>query len=204
MLLTIHSLSAMEKNDSVTIEARDIITRQSDESISRNFFVEFGGPAYGVASIGYDQRFRPKSVFGFRVGFSIIYGSTNDEFGWFGAWDGGPCRYVDFNGVTLPLEVNAILGKRASKLELGIGVTPCILERHEEKYLGYYPDRNEPVVKDGTRLNIFGTFNVGYRLQRKSGFFLRAGLTFMEGSLKSAPFDGMTLLPYLSLGYTIR
>lgn len=178
------------------------INHKSDDSISRNIFIEFGGPSLGIG-IGYDQRFKPTSVFGFRAGLSFTSGSWDDS-GWFGAYDGGSYTKVDFKGVTIPMEVNAIMGKRASKFELGIGATPCILHRHEVKYWGWYPDNSGTDVKDGSRINIFGNLNVGYRLQRKSGFFLRAGLTFLIGDIKCSPIDGLLLIPNISLGYTIR
>lgn len=178
------------------------VSLKSDDLISRNLFLELWGSSLGVG-IGYDQRFKPTSVFGFRAGLSFTNGSWDDG-GWFGAYDGGAYTNVDFKGVTIPLEVNAIMGKRASKFELGIGATPCILHRHEVKYRDYYPDNMESDITDGTRINIVGTLNIGYRLQRKSGFFMRVGFSFILGDLKCSPIDGLILLPYLSLGYTIR
>lgn len=203
LLLTIDYMSAME-NNLPTIEKSDTvnINHKSDDLISRNLFVEFGGPSFGIG-IGYDQRFKPKSVFGFRVGLSFTNGSWDDS-GWWGAYDGGAWTSVDFKGVTLPLEVNAIMGKRASKFELGVGATPCILHRYEMKHWGWHPEHSGTDIKEGTRLNILGTLNIGYRLQRKSGFFLRVGFTFLIADLKCSPIDGLLLIPNLSLGYTIR
>lgn len=201
LLLTINSLSAMENNDVTAIESSDTITvnNKTDGLISRNLFIEFGGPSLGVG-IGYDQRFKPNSVFGFRTGISFTNGSY-DNGGWWGANDGYYTK-VDFSGITLPLEANAIMGNRASKFEIGIGATPCILERTERIYNRWHHNHN--LDKHGVKLNIFGTLNVGYRLQRKSGFFLRVGLTFLIGDLKCSPLDGLLLIPNLSLGYTIR
>lgn len=102
------------------------------------------------------------------------------------------------------LEVNVITGKRASKFEIGVGATPCILHRHEVKYRESYIDGSVKEVKDGSRINIFGTLNIGYRLQRKSGFFLRAGLTYLVGDIKYSPFDGAYIIPNVSLGFTIK
>ena len=198
-ILTINSVCAMENSEpSATASSDSINTNQiSDDLISRNLFVEFGGPTLGVG-IGYDQRFKPNSVFGFRAGVSFTNGSFDDG-GWWGAYYEDYTK-VDFSGVTLPLEANAIMGKRASKFELGVGATPCILKRTDTNYLNWH----HYTIKQGVRLNIFGTLNVGYRLQRKSGFFLRAGLTFLIGDLKCSPLDGLLLIPNLSLGYTIR
>lgn len=204
ILLTINSVSAMGNNSEQTIESSDTInvTKKSDELISRNLFVEFVGPSFGVG-VGYDQRFKPNSVFGFRTGLAFTSGSFDDS-GWFGYWDGCGYTDIDFKGVTIPLEINAIMGSRASKFELGVGATPCILHRHEEEHWGWKPEHSGINIKDGLRLNIFGTINIGYRLQRKSGFFLRSGFTFLLGDLKCSPLDGWILVPNLSLGYTIR
>lgn len=203
-IMTINCLSAFGKNDGMSTESTDSITvnHKPDDLISRNLFLEFGGPSFGVG-IGYDQRFKPNSVFGFRAGVSFTNGSWDDS-GWWGAYDGGEYTRLEFKGVTLPLEVNAIMGKRASKFELGVGATPCILHRYEEKHWGWHPEHSGSYAKDGIKLNIFGTLNIGYRLQRKSGFFLRTGLTFLIADLNCSPMDGLLLIPNLSLGYTIR
>lgn len=203
-ILTFNSIFAIDNDLSLASTSTDSISisRNSDDLISRNLFVEFGGPSLGIG-IGYDQRFKPMSVFGFRAGLSFTSGSWDDS-GWWGAYDGGAYTSVDFKGVTIPLEVNAIMGKRASKFELGVGATPCILHRYEVYHWGWYPGQSGNDIKDGIKLNVFGTLNIGYRLQRDSGFFLRAGLTFLIGDLKCSPMDGLLLIPNLSLGYTIR
>lgn len=204
MLLTLNCLPAKDMNDVQTIELPDTITvnQKSDELVSRNLFIEFGGASFGVG-IGYDQRFRPNSVFGFRAGLAFTSG-TWDDAGWWGAYDGDAYTSVNFKGITLPLEVNAIMGKRASKFELGLGVTPCILDRYEEQHWGWHPEHSGNDVREGVKLNILGTINVGYRLQRKSGFFLRVGMTYLIGDLKCSPIDGVFVMPNLSIGYTIK
>ena len=203
LLLTINSMSAIDKNVATCTNSSDSINinqKPSDDLISRNLFAEFYGPSLGIG-IGYDQRFKPNSIFGFSAGLAFTNGSCDDD-GWFGAYDGGKHTYIEFKGITLPIEANAIMGKRASKFELGIGATPCIFDRYERRYQGWYHETISE--KKGVRLNIFGTLNIGYRLQRKSGFFLRAGLTFLIGDIKCSPFDGLLCLPNLSLGYTIQ
>lgn len=200
VLLTVHNMSAADNDVSVSTSESVSVSSKPDNVLSRNLFVELFGPSLGIG-IGYDQRFKPNSAFGFRAGLSYTNGSSDDD-GWFGAYDGGPHTYIEFKGVTLPLEANAIMGKRASKFELGLGATPCILNRYEEKYKGWH--HTTVSVKKGVKLNIFGTMNIGYRLQRKSGFFLRTGLSFLIGDIKCSPFDGLFCMPYLSLGYTIR
>lgn len=212
MFLAFNCLPAMGNDDVPTREYSDTtnVNRKSDDLISRNIFMELGGSSIGIG-IGYDQRFTPNSVFGFRTGLSFTSGSWDDA-GWFGAHNNEAYTSVDFKGVTLPLEINAIIGKRASKFEIGLGATPCILHRHETKYPAWYPEvypdrhhgQSKTVIKDGVRLNIIGTLNIGYRLQRKSGFFLRVGYTFILSDLNISPLDGLLLFPNLSLGYTIR
>ena len=202
LLLTINSMSADNNVSTSTIssDSININKKSSSDLISRNIFVELGGPSYGIG-IGYDQRFKPNSVFGFRAGLAYINGSDNDN-GWFGAYDPDKHTYIEFKGITLPLEINAIMGKRASKFELGLGATPCILDRYESKYRRF-PEETTIITK-GIRLNIFGTINIGYRLQRKSGFFLRTGLTLLIGDIEYSPFGNRISILNLSLGYTIR
>ena len=197
LLLTFDSLSAMGNTDGSATGSSDTnaVNNQTDNLISRNFFIEIGGPSLGIG-IGYDQRFKHNDTFGFRVGISYTNGSSEN-----GSWSKPNIGHlthtqVDFKGVTLPLEVNGILGETASKFELGFGATPCILYRTD--WQDYH------FTNQGVTLNIFGTLNIGYRLQRKSVFFLRAGLTCLLGNLKYSPMDGLFFSPNLCLGYTIR
>ncbi len=203
LLLTINCMSANDNNVSSTDFPSDSISvnkKSSDVLISRNLFVEYGGASLGIG-IGYDQRFDPNSIFGFSAGLAYTYGSA-DNSGWWGSVNSVDYRYIEFKGVTLPLELNVIMGKRASKFELGLGTTPCILKRYEiRSELRYHGSGH---ITEGTKLNIYGTMNIGYRLQRKSGFFLRAGVAFLIGDISCSPFDGLLCMPNLSLGYTIQ
>ncbi len=204
-LLTINNLSAMDNSEALTAAASDSIkvANNSDELISRNLFVELWGPSLGIG-LGYDQRFKPNSPFGFRAGIAYTNGSADDTGYWNCLIANFNYTYVEFKGVTLPLEVNAILGNKASKFELGIGASPCLLDRYEIKYDYQGHIHSVSDIKDGVKFNIFGTMNIGYRLQRRTGFFFRVGLTFMVGDLKCSPFDGLHCMPNLSFGYTIR
>lgn len=209
LVLTLEGLSAQKSEccpapDYTESNATD---GEHEDGLSRNLFIEFGGPSECVG-LGYDQRFKPGSVFGFRAGVALSDGSFNDGLGVWGARFPGEHTKLIYHGVSLPFEVNAIMGKRASKLELGVGATPCVLNRNEEKYVCGWDEnlnwfRYTLSHKEGLRLNIFGTINIGYRLQRKSGFFMRTGLTFLFGELKSSPIDGRSGRLNLSLGYTI-
>lgn len=162
-------------------------TVKEDSKMSHNLFGELLGPSFGIG-IGFDSRFRNGTPFGYRVGISHTAGSYDD-------YD----QSLDFKGVCFPLEINAIFGERKSKFEIGVGVTPSILHR---EYTAWF--RIDDNTTRGIKLNILGTINIGYRYQRERGFFLRTGLTIYVGDLKCSPFDGLWILPNISLGYTLK
>ena len=177
--------------------------RTPTPSLCRTLSVEIGGASFGPVCLSYDSRFRPGSVFGYRVGIGFTDGSYRNAFG---------DHILDFKGTSIPLEVNAIMGKRKSKFELGIGIVPSILNRDEHKWEYHWSvaenghtiiDTFNEIEKHGTRVNIMGFMNVGYRYQRQSGFFMRVGLSFLMGDVKCSPVDGLTCLPYIAFGYTI-
>lgn len=206
-----YASETIETSDSVNLpkEASYIVTdsiesaTNSPKSLCRNLFVEFGGPSFGIVGLGFDSRFKPGCAFGYRVGLSFV--------------DGSYINHVDdqqlyYNGVNIPLEVNAIMGKRKSKFELGLGAVPSILHRKEyvteyywtEDKDGYGEYNYNYTTKEGIRLNIMGIINIGYRYQRQSGFFMRVGFTFLLGDLKCSPIDGIFLIPNIAFGYTLR
>lgn len=200
VLLFVSSMTVFAwKEDSSDYEGREMEVRNAyHERMSRNVFGEFFGPSFGVG-VGFDSRFRPGTVFGYRVGLSFTDGSFGDASDWHSA---------DFTGLCVPLEINAIFGHGKSRFELGIGATPAILHRIEtdgkwvsggegELYPAFTTSRHN-------RLNILGTLNIGYRYQRERGFFMRVGLTVYAGDLDYSPIDGVWLLPNLSLGYTFK
>ena len=169
-------------------------TEKSESLMSHNIFGELFGPSFG-AGIGFDSRFKNGTPFGYRVGISYTVGSFRDNQEW---------RDLDFNGVCVPLEINAIFGKRKSKFEIGVGVTPSILHRVYTEWHWNDDMTIYYITTRGNRLNILGTMNIGYRYQRERGFFLRAGLTIYVGDLKCSPIDGVWALPNISLGYTLK
>lgn len=213
-----HAQSETADTTAVTEEDLYVEIVEKEPSCQRNFFVELFGPSLSVAGIGFDSRFRPGSPFGYRVGLAYTDGSYEDD------W-----RCLDFNGVNIPVELNAIFGRRKSKFELGIGFVASVLNRtlqtsyYEIKttddpstipsntFYGttsdgdaYYWNIVTQKDRQGTRVNISGLMNIGYRYQRDSGFFMRVGLTFMLGNLRCSPFDGLMLMPNVAFGYTIR
>ena len=73
---------------------------------TRNLSVELLG-AQNIVGINYDSRFNGNSGLGYRVGIGYGYGDNS------GLFD------QKINGVGVPLELNYLLGKKNSKLELG-------------------------------------------------------------------------------------
>lgn len=171
-------------------------------SFHRNIFAEFGGPSMGIIGLGFDSRFKKGLIFGYRVGIAFANGSFDDNM---------ENKHLDFKGVNFPLEVNAIMGWRKSKFEVGLGCVPSILDRNLKKY--HYQviidDNGDTWINSqckenkGTRINITGVLNIGYRYQRNSGFFMRAGLSFLMGGLNFSPIDGIMFMPNIAFGYTL-
>lgn len=177
-----------------------------DTTHGYNIYAQIAGTGNGIG-IGFDSRFKTGGILGYSAGISFVGLSYSDSF------DGGyDYRDVDCQGVSIPLEVNAIMGKRASKFEVGLGFVTYLVDRHQNyrKYdylfdeLGNYIgtiDYNSR--KSGFRPNIAGSISIGYRLQRKNGFFMKLGLSVLLGDLSCSPFDGVIALPNICLGYTI-
>lgn len=178
---------------------------QSDHGY--NLYGQFTGPSTGVG-IGFDSRFKTGGVLGYSVGVAFTDTSWSDNYG----DEYYSYKNVDSSGVSIPLEVNAIMGKRASKFEVGLGVTAFLIHRDEYYYKsGYMPAWGYEAMnywstienKSVFRPNIIGSINIGYRLQRKSGFFMKLGLSLLIGDLKCSPIDGVMALPNICLGYTV-
>lgn len=156
-----------------------------------NVYVQLVGSNLGLGA-GFDTRFTPTSKFGYSVGMAY----TCTSFG----HDNSPA--IDCEGVTIPLEVNGIFGKHKSKFEIGISAVPAIVHRCYTEWT--YINGTEISRHDhGTRVNIYGVLNLGYRYQRRSGFFMRVGVAFCIGHRSCSPFDGGYMVPGLCLGYTI-
>ena len=97
---------------------------------TRNLSVELLG-AQTIVGINYDSRFNGNSGLGYRVGIGYGYGDTS------GLFD------QKINGVGVPLELNYLLGKKNSKLELGFGASLGVYQVKETigyvKDTGWYP-----------------------------------------------------------------
>lgn len=97
---------------------------------TRNLSVELLG-AQNIVGINYDSRFNGNSGLGYRVGIGYGYGDNS------GLFD------QKINGVGVPLELNYLLGKKNSKLELGFGASLGVYQVKETigyvKDTGWYP-----------------------------------------------------------------
>lgn len=170
-----------------------------------NIYGQLFGPATGVG-IGFDSRFKTGGILGYSAGIGFTSVSWDDGVSGLGAYTD-----VDSKGLSIPLEINAIMGKRASKFEVGLGLTAYLIQRKEFHGWGeFIPIEGndddyhyESYRKNVFRPNVIGFLNIGYRLQRKSGFFMKLGLSILIGDLKCSPLDGVVALPNICLGYTI-
>ena len=106
---------------------------------TRNLSVELLG-AQNIVGVNYDSRFDGNSGLGYRVGIGYGYGNNS------GLFD------QKINGVGVPLELNYLLGKKNSKLELGFGASLGVYQVKETiresvvtdvSYVLGYGDRRE-------------------------------------------------------------
>lgn len=144
---------------------------------TRSLSVELLG-AQNIAGINYDSRFNGNSGLGYRVGIGYGYG---DNSGWYDQ---------KINGVGVPLELNYLLGKKNSKLELGFGASLGVYQVKETigyvKDTGWYPggentDETSPktdfYTSSKTQFGYFFFGDIGYRYQRPNGFMFRVGVS---------------------------
>ena len=131
--------------------------------------VEFGGPS-AIYSITYDTRFARRSDgWGFRGGI--------------GFW---PRRGI--NHISIPVQVNYLLGGTRHFFEAGAGATY------------FHGDQGDSWFSPATEGSlVFGSLSAGYRYQpRSQGITARIGITGIVGPFSS---NSIAPLPYLSVGY---
>lgn len=164
----------------------------SAQDATKSLSVEAFG-AHNVLGGNYDARLKDNFGWGYRVGIGWSYGSS-EIFG---------INVEKNTGVTVPLEVNYLTGRKNHHLELGAGAS-----------LGYYhQDLNSLVFDLNTgdvyeyrhKENKFGYFffgDIGYRYQRPSGIMFRAGVSpsFNFGDRHGVSKDWC--YPYIGLGWT--
>ena len=166
---------------------------------TRNLSVELLG-AQNIVGINYDSRFNGNSGLGYRVGVGYVYGDTS---GW-----------VDqrINGVGVPLELNYLLGKKNSKLELGFGASLGVYQVKETiGHVKWYPggentDETSPKIdfytSSRTQFGYFLFGNIGYRYQRPNGFMFRIGVSPSFNFGDKYGLCKAAFFPYIGFGWS--
>lgn len=172
--------------------------QQTSETPNRSIFLELLG-ASNILGINYDTRFKPNSPWGYRIGLGYTYSKQYNIFS----------GSNSLQGSDIPLEINYLLGKKRSKLDIGLGLN-----------LGYYTEKydtwniKQTGVVDGiphfereyageAQHSLWGYFffgNIGYRYQPTHGFQFRAGLS-PSFNLGDKHAVNKSILPYVSFGY---
>lgn len=169
---------------------------------TRSLSIEFFG-AQNLAGINYDSRFNGNSGFGYRVGLGYGYGNDIGLF------------EKKISGVAAPLELNYLLGKKNSKLELGFGLSMGVYqireivacfedpalhpdtENTDQGYvkIKYYSDME-------TRFGYFFFGNIGYRYQRPNGFVFRVGISPSFNFGDKCGINKDAFFPYIGFGWS--
>lgn len=144
------------------------IYAQEENDIRRNqsFFVELGGSGVAILTANYDFRFNKghKDGLGMRIG---IGGESTDSEPFLG--DG----HTQIKMVTVPLEVNYILGRKNFSFEFGYSLT-YISETKNSSFRLINPDY---INKEDSGNFIVSYIPVGFRLKPKTnGFMLKFNL----------------------------
>lgn len=153
-----------------------------------------------IFSLNFDTRFPNSPIFGWRVGIGYSCSSFScDGLNYYGP------------GISLPLGVNALFGGNKNKFEVGIGVTPGIYSyQYRMEVCGYDENGNfysgyEACGPQSWRAGCAISIDLGYRLQRPKGFFFRTGFSpCLDINSQEIGFHILSLLPYLSFGYSFR
>ena len=171
---------------------------QQAENTQKSLYLELFG-ASNIVGVNFDSRLKPNSPWGYRVGLGYTYSKN------YGLLSGSN----SIRGVDVPIEANYLLGKKRSKLELGLGVN---LGYYKEKYdtwdlkeigkedgITYY----ESIYKGEDSRSLWGYYcfgNIGYRYQPSHGFQFRAGIS-PSFNLGGKHAVSKSVFPYISFGY---
>ena len=142
-----------------------------------SFFAELGGPGI-LFSANIDRRFTKSHLgIGGRIGLGFISGQTYEV-------NNGNYIYDQRSVLTVPVQVNYILGKAASAhtFEIGAGIT---FVGKKLEVLNFYDDNTS---------SVFGSASFMYRRQPKDGgFSWRIGFTPLIASGYIQPFAGASV-----------
>lgn len=160
-----------------------------------SIYGEEGGPCWGI-SANWDARLKKDSPWGYQVGL-----------GWAGQWDNmmGIHTHTMYYGLTTGM--NYLIGKRKSRLELGLGNQLRLIS---SKLLVAYMDKESDISiksENKTQVRDFLYMNVGYRYTSTHGFQFRCGVTPMINITNGWTTSDNTyskgdvfLAPYVSFG----
>ena len=160
-----------------------VMAQQKTHSLS----VELLG-AQNIAGINYDSRFEGNSGLGYRVGIGYVYGENS---GWFDQ---------KINGVGVPLELNYLLGKKNSKLELGFGASLGVYQVNAT--IGYVKDTGWFYTSSKTQFGYFFFGDIGYRYQRPNGFLFRVGVSPSFNFGDKYGLNKAAFFPYIGFGWS--
>lgn len=160
-----------------------------------SIYGEVGGPCWGI-SANWDARLKKDSPWGYQVGL-----------GWAGQWDNmmGIHTHTMYYGLTTGM--NYLIGKRKSRLELGLGNQLRLIS---SKLVVAYMDKESDISiksENKTQVRDFLYMNVGYRYTTTHGFQFRCGVTPMINITNGWTTSDNTyskgdvfLAPYVSFG----
>ncbi len=136
---------------------------------AKSVYVEYGGPS-AIYSVTYDARFtRGNNGWGFRTGVGLL-----------------PSRGI--NNISVPVQVNYLLGSTRHFFEVGAGATYFHGDRSDS---WFNPQKKGSLV--------FGSLSAGYRYQPlQLGLMARIGMTGIAGSFNN---NSVAALPHISVGY---
>lgn len=150
---------------------------------SRAVYLEFLGASNGIG-VGYDARFDKDAAsgLGWRAGIGFGYSSGMVV----GVSGSGYDFYDQSFRLAVPLEINYLFGKKASRFDLGAGAMLCA-----DRYTSM--SGSDPKNVTG----VIPYLSTGYRLVTRKGFVLRAGF------LTVYDFNGKNFVfwPHLGFGW---
>lgn len=162
------------------------------QEATRSISIE-GLGAQNMLGVNYDARIKGNSGWGYRAGLGWSYGMSSDFWG----------NEENTNGISAPLEVNNLLGKKNHHLELGAGIS--LGYYHQNITDAYVNQTTGEIMTYKHKENKFGYFlfgDIGYRYQRPSGFMFRAGISPSFNFGDKHGVSKSWCYPYIGLGWS--
>ena len=171
-------------------------TLMAQERPRQAVFAEFLG-ASGIIGVSYDSRFKTSEHWGYRFGLSFNEGGESETF---------ISSDKDYQGPSLLVEGNYLIGKGRHFLELGLGMMhgffKPLFDKDEMFYDGNpWSSSSSWGTSEDWEYGYYCYVDVGYRFQPVKGVIARAGIcpSFVFGDeygLRRSFF-----YPYVSVGY---